>query len=452
MAEIRQMARFVQDLNWNDVPVHVQNAIKKVVLDTVGVGIGARNNEQIQSVMKTFLAISGDEKEASVWGQSKKTSLLNAVFLNAMEGHTLELDDVHTNSKTHIGTVVIPAAWAFAEYYKKSGTEFLLAVTCAYEAVSRIGMAFGVSEHRNMGWHATSTAGVFGSAIACGKLLGLDEDQLVNAMGIAGQGAGGTWAFLGDGASCKIFNPASAAVNGAKAALLAKAGMTGPEHILTAEDGGLMNVMSKYQDVTIVSAGLGTVWESMNMDNKPYPCCRSTHCTIDGALFLKNEYQIQASDIDKVEVYTYLVGNKQCGMSGGSIKPTIPVEAKFSTQFTVACALLYGRVSLNEFEQSNIDNAQVQELLSRVTVITDDYFTDKYPDHWGCKVKIICKNGRIYEKEIEDASGSVDNPLSEKQLYEKISGVLDYAGYKAEKEAILEMLFHVDTLPMIPQI
>lgn len=94
-----------------------------------------------------------------------------------MMGHTQEMDDVHTKSKTHIGTVVIPAAWGLAEYLGKCGQDFILAVICGYETMSRIGMAFGVSSHRNKGWHVTATAGTFGAAAACAKLLGLDAEQ-----------------------------------------------------------------------------------------------------------------------------------------------------------------------------------------------------------------------------------------------------------------------------------
>lgn len=449
MTEVRQLAIFVQRLQWDHVPEEVRKTVRNVVIDSVGVGVGACRNEQNLKVIEEFERIEKEEKSVGIWGQGKKTSLLSAVFLNAIEGHTLELDDVHTNSKTHIGTVVVPAAWSMAEYHKKTGKELLLAVLCAYEVVSRIGMALGVSAHRNLGWHATATAGIFGSAVACGKLLGLTADELVHAMGMAGQSAGGTWAFLEDGASCKVLNPAVAAVNGARCALLAKSGMTGPEHVLTTKDGGMLAAMSNDYAAELAAKDLGLIWEVLHMDNKPYPCCRSTHCTIDGALYLKKKHSINAEDVDKAEVYTYLVGNKQCGMSPGSIKPKVPVEAKFSTPFTVANALLFGRVGLKEFEQENINNAEVQELLSRVKVITEDSFTEQYPKHWGCRVKIFCKDGSVYETTVQDASGSVNNPLTEEQLLQKISGLLYMAMPEASAEKLLKQLLNLEHEPVV---
>lgn len=425
MTEIKRLASFVYGLQWENVPPHVRAAVRNIVFDSVGVGIGACKNEQIKNVIEEFEKTDKDRSSVGIWGQDRRMSMMTAVFINAMQGHTLELDDVHTNSKTHIGTVVVPAAWSVAEYYMKSGKELMLAVLCAYEAVSRIGMALGVSGHRNLGWHATATAGVFGAAVVVGKLLELSEPELVNAMGMAGQIAGGTWAFLGDGASCKVLNPASAAVNGTRCAILAKAGMTGPEHVLTAADGGMLAAMSDDYDVSKVTEGLGTKWEVLCMDNKSYPCCRSTHCAIDGALYLRETYGIKPDDVERAEVYTYLVGNKQCGMSAGSIRPRIPVEAKFSTPFTVANALLYGEVGLKQFEQQNIDKEDVQELLSRVKVLTDESYTAKYPEHWGCRIKIFSKDGNEYETAVADASGSTDNPLTEKQLVKKITGVME---------------------------
>lgn len=116
-----------------------------------------------------------------------------------MLAHTLELDDVHPASKTHGSASLIPAAWSCARYVHASGKEFLTAVVCGYETVSRIGMALGVTSHRKKGWHATATCGGFGCAAACGKLLGLNADELVSALGWAGTQSFGRWAFLGDG-------------------------------------------------------------------------------------------------------------------------------------------------------------------------------------------------------------------------------------------------------------
>ncbi|WHH61207.1 MmgE/PrpD family protein [Petroclostridium sp. X23] len=449
MSELRKLSRYICELSLDNVPNEVQNAAKLCVLDSVGAAVGAAHYELIKGVADTYYDIAGKSDHASCWGQKKKAPLLTAIFLNAMMGHTLELDDVHTNSKTHIGTVVVPTAWTMAEFLGRSGKEFLEAVICGYEVMSRIGMGFGVSGHRNKGWHVTATAGTFGAAAAAAKLLKLDEEKTVSALGMAGTQSFGLWAFLADGANCKVLHPARAAVSGAEAALLAKSNMTGPEHILDAKDGGLFAAMSDEHDISLVAKDLGQKYEMMYMDNKPYPCCRSTHCTIDAALAIKNEFGISKNDIEEIEVATYLVGYKQCGVSEGSINPVTPVDAKFSTPFTVACAFLFGEVTLNHFKQECIQNPEVRDLLRKVNVVTEDRFTKVYPGHWGCELSVTCKDGRIIKKEIADASGSVDNPLTKDQVRAKALALIsDTCSEDAAR--IVEMILAIDDAQAVP--
>lgn len=450
MSEIAVLASYLTDLEQADIPENVQEAAALHILDSVGTALGAVGNPQILEVSRQWLKNEGTA-DTSVWGQNRKTTLSTAVFLNAMMGHTQEMDDVHTNSKTHIGTVVVPAAWGLAQSLGSRGSELLVAVVCGYEAMSRIGMAFGVSSHRNKGWHVTATAGTFGAAAACAKLLGLNAEQTTCALGLAGAQSFGTWAFLGDGASCKVLNPARAAQMGLEAALLAKAGMTGPEHILTAEDGGLLRLMSDEADVGLVTEGLGQVWQTLYMDNKPYPSCRSTHCAIDAALALAREHRLKAEEIDHIVVETYLVGAKQCGISQGSLHPKNAVNAKFSTPYTVACAILYGEVSLRQFRQEAIDDPAAQALLNRISVESSEEFTRVYPNHWGCRVNVFKKDGTVCSKQVNDASGSVDNPLTERQVQEKAVGLMQEAcGENARQTA--QMILNIAALKKVPEI
>lgn len=451
MSELRKLAEFISHLKLEEVPAEVQEVAKLCVLDSIGAAMGASKHQLIKAAADTYYGIAGEDEAAGCWGQKRKAPLLTAVFLNAMMGHALELDDVHTNSKTHIGTVVVPAAWSLAEYLGCSGKQFLEAVICGYETMSRIGMGLGVSSHRNKGWHVTGTAGTFGAAAAAAKLLKLDTEKTLSALGMAGTQSFGLWAFLADGASCKILHPARAAASGTEAALLAKAGMTGPEHILDAKDGGLFAATSDEYDLSMVSRELGKKYELLYMDNKPYPCCRSTHCTIDAAIAIKNEYGITKDDIESIEVGTYLVGYKQCGVSEGSINPLKPVDAKFSSPYTVACAFIFGEVTLNQFKQTCIENPEVRDLLGRVKVVPEDRFTSVYPDHWGCELRVACKDGRIFKKEITDASGSVDNPLTKEQVKAKAVALIKEA-YPENASHIADVILAAADADRIPSI
>lgn len=439
MGDLTVLSQWIADLAWEEIPEEVREAVLLHVLDSVASALGARNNRQIRAVTKEYLKLEAGEG-ASLWGKGAHTSPGCAAFLNAMMGHTLEMDDVHVRSKSHIGTVVVPAAWAAAEYLGRSGQDFLKAVVCGYETMSRVGMAFGVSGHRNRGWHATATAGTFGAAAAAASLMNLGAEETMNALGLAGAQSFGTWAFLGDGASCKVLNPARAARSGLEAAVLAGQGMTGPAHILTAEDGGLLDMMGDGGDIQAVSRGVGRVWECLCVDTKPYPSCRSTHSIIDAVLALRREHGIEADQVENVRVETYLVGNKQCGMTQASRFPATPPAAKFSTPYVVSCALLTGNVSLAHFEQQVIDDPRVREFLPKVKVETSQEFTEAYPEHWGSRTTIYMKDGRRYSAEVKDASGSVCNPLSRDQMLQKAMGMMEAGGVQDPEQTAQKIL------------
>lgn len=451
MEDLKKLAQFVAEMKLEAAETEVCEAAKACVLDTLALALGARENPMFQGIKDVYQKYDGPRGEAEclLWGSGERAALRTAVFLNAMMGHILELDDVHTKSKTHIGTVVIPAAWCLADSLGCSGRDLLTAVICGYEVMARIGMGFGVSSHRNKGWHVTGTAGTFGAAAACAKLLGFDAEQITSVFGLAGTQSCTTWAFLADGATNKVLHPARAAAGGLESCLLVLGGMKGSGRILDAPDGGIYPMMSDEYDYRLVSAGLGTVYEILNMDKKPYPCCRSTHCAIDAAIALREQYRIDPMAIREVKVHTYLVGLKQCGMTEGSLNPTLPTEAKFSTPYTVACALLRGNVGLADFTPEVIASREEAGLLERVRVMEDSRFTSRYPEHWGCRMEIAMADGSVYTKEVADASGSVSAPLTRDQILAKARACC--SGYDRRwTEEIFRAVMELENLERLP--
>lgn len=460
-SELRKLAEFIHDLTWETLPEEVRNTVPLRVLDLVSVAVGAVHDPLTEQAREALSGLFGSENgKAKIWGENGNYPPVLAAMINAMHAHTLELDDVHTASKTHGSASLIPAAWACAQALGKSGKEFLLAVVCGYETVNRVGMAFGVSSHRNRGWHATATCGVFGCAAACAKLLNLDTDQIVSALGMAGTQSSGVWAFLGDGSNCKVLHTARAAADGMEAAFLAKAGMTGPEHIFEAKDGGLLTAMSDGGDLKKLSAGLGTVYEILNMDMKPYPCCRSAHGVIDAAFEIRKELlkkadleqtslEKQIADIRQVQIETYLVGYKQCAVSEGCLNPKTTLDAKFSMLYAAAAALLYGKVSMKEFELEVVEGTEIQRLLHKVHVEPADEFTKQYPKHWGCRMKVLQQDGTGYEKEIRDPSGSIARPLTTKQAMKKAEEFL-HESYPGEEQVKIREILNLEEKETLP--
>lgn len=416
--ELKELARFSRELRLEQVPAEAVRAARFCVLDTLGSALGATGSQEIRAITHELLDWSGageNRRTAAAWGQGVRTSLSSAVLVNGMLSHELELDDVHTASKSHVGAVVVPAAWTVADAMGKGGKELLEAVIAGYEVMGRVGRGMDVASNRKRGWHTTGVIGTFGAAAAAAKLWGLTEQETVYALGIAGTQSSGLWAFLAEGATCKKLHPARAALNGVTACLLAKSGMTGAEHILDAADGGLYRAVSDRFDMAQLTEGLGEGYEITRVDKKPYPCCRTTHHAIDGALELREE-GLLPEQIQSVLVETYEVGVLQCGFPE---YPRSPVEAKFSIPFTCAAAFVRGHVGLPEFSRETLDDPQVRRIAEATTVRESPLFSQRYPGRWGSRVTVTLTDGTTRVCQVDDMSGSVTKPLTAHQEKEK---------------------------------
>lgn len=449
MKELNKLAEYSQQLCLKDVPDRAVTAAKYCTLDSLGSALGAAGYEEIPEIIKQVQMFSGENSGnfASIWGHDQKASVFQAILVNGIMGHALELDDVHTHSKTHIGAVVLPAAWTLAESLDANGAELLEAVIAGYEVMARIGKGFGVSSHRQKGWHVTGTAGTFGAAAACAKLMKLNQEQTLHAFGMAGTQSSGLWAFLEDGATCKKLHPARSAVNGFVAALMAKSGMTGPEHILDAKDGGLYRATSDSFNLKEISKDLGTKYELLKLDKKPYPCCRSTHCAIDAILHVSSADQVSAENVASILVRTYDIGVKQCGSPN---YPKSPAEAKFSTPYVVASALVNRKIGLEQFTDESINDARLMTIADRVRVKESAEFTNRYPDHWGCAIAVKLTNGKVVEYEVVDAAGSVYNPLTNEQSKTKFVDLCSAQIGVKESHALMNEILILDQKERLP--
>jgi len=451
MDELRRLARFTSEFTLGDAPAETVRAARYCVLDTIGSALGAARSEGMPEITVELAkwASAAPPRSAALWGQGRRMDVFAAALVNGMLAHALELDDVHTGSKSHVGAVVVPAAWTMADSLRLSGKAFLEAVIVGYEAMARVGMAMDVASNRKRGWHATGLIGTFGAAAAA-RLLRLDEDRTLSAFGMAGTQSSGLWAFLAEGSTCKKLHPARAAVNGVSAAILAKAGMTGPEHILDASDRGLYAAVSDSFDMTRVCADVGKVYEIANIDKKPYACCRSTHHAIDAALAIRGAAGFDPDTIDGILVKTYDVAVLQCGSAG---YPRNPVEAKFSIAYTCAAALVRGKITLAEFEPEAVRDPAIRKVAERVKVVGDPLFTARYPGQWGCQVIVRMKNGDVVEKRIDDMSGSVRVPLTKRQEENKF---VSLAGFAYEDplrvQRCLQDILRVDSLDRLPDL
>lgn len=416
MAATETLAHFIAEMDPKKLPKEVIESAKDCILDTVGAALGGSTDRDIQGMIGELKRID-PVGEGALLGQRERLSLLHASIVNGSLAHTVEMDDVHKKAKVHAGAVVVPAALTLGEMLKVDGYQLLAAIVCGYEVATRIGMALDATSHRMKGWHATSTCGTFGAAAAAAKLFHFDAQQTTSALGLAGTQSSGLWAFNDDQASCKKFHAGMAAHGGILSALLVRGHMTGPKRILEAEDGGLLKAMSDRPSLSLVTEGLGKTYEILDVDRKPFACCRSMHPSITAILALKEE-GLFVEEIEKIEVETYEVALKQCFFTR---RPKNIAEARFCIPYGIAVALYDNKALLEQFSLERIQDPAVLELGERVVVYGSKKYNKLYPHTWGCAVTVFRKEGPPLIKEVLHAKGDPKNPLTRDELKMKFN-------------------------------
>ncbi len=194
----------------------------RTLLNWVGVAIGGSRHQTVDIAVAALSPFSGPA-QASLFGRRERFDIMNAAFINGVSSHIFDYDDTHLKTIIHPAGPVASAIIAYSEMQPVSGKDFLNALVLGVETECRIGNSV-YPNHYDVGWHITGTAGVFGSAAAIGKLLKLNEQQMVWALGLAAsQPVGLRESF---GSMNKSFNPGRAASNGIFAAMLASKNFT----------------------------------------------------------------------------------------------------------------------------------------------------------------------------------------------------------------------------------
>ena len=374
-----------------------------LVLDTLACALGALNTEPAR-ILKAIARLETADTPRG------------AFYFGGLS-HIQEMDDLHRDSVTHPGCVVIPAALAVAARDDLGGAAFLEAVLAGYEACCRVGMAAGKAHYRV--WHATSTCGPFGSAMAVADLIGLSEDQAVWALGNAGTQSSGLWQFLESGAMSKHLHTARAAESGVLASLLAAQGFTGPDEILEGKKGFFAGLCPDPLPEA-VTADPDRPWELTRTSIKPWPCCRHTHPSIDAALALNAE--IGGAEITKVRVGAYQAALDVCDRP----RPQDPYSAKFSLQHCVAAALTDGTVVQSSFDTAA--RARLATARAKVEVGVAAGIDAAYPASWGTELTVETNDGRRFTAARRDAKGDPENPVTAAELSAKARTVLADGG------------------------
>jgi 2-methylcitrate dehydratase PrpD len=397
---------------YENLPPEVVDATKKEILDLLGVALGGANQPGATHVCALVKEWGGKE-ESSIIGSRQKVPAPNAAQANATMAHALDFDDVHEAAVMHPGIASIPVVLAVGEAQGRlSGKDLITSTALGVDMMCRLALATTPGKSPiDLGWHLTSVFGFMGAAATAARVMGLDEESIVHAIGIGYHQCGGNGQCVKDGALAKRLGPGFAIKGGITAALLAKAGVTGAKNSLEGEWGFYRQYMHGDYSREILTADLGKRFEGVNVAIKPYPCCRGIHPAIDASLALALEENIQSTDIKEIvlsvtDAHMALL----CQPLDAKCTPRSPVDAQFSIPWGVASAIVGKRVGLDDFTGDAIKNHEVLDVTRKMRVEVDNGLHKPGPE--PTRVKVITKEGRAFTRVVENPLGSLERPMS----------------------------------------
>ncbi|MBI3045081.1 MAG: MmgE/PrpD family protein [Betaproteobacteria bacterium] len=409
MEATRTLAKFIVEHRYGDIPGEVRHEAARSILNWVGCAVGGSRHDTVERALAALSGFSGP-REATVLGRGDRLDVMLAALMNGITSHTFDFDDTHLRTVIHPSGPVASAILALAERKPVPGEDFLHAFILGVEAECRIGNAV-YPEHYDVGWHITGTAGVFGAAAAAGRLLDLNEQQMVWALGIAATQSSGLREMFGT--MCKPFHPGNAARNGLLAALLAQRDFTSSGHSIEAKR-GFANVLSTAFKPGEITVRLGETWEISLNTYKPFACGIVEHPIIDGCIQLRNEHQIEADDVESVALRVHPLVLELTGRRA----PQAGLEGKFSVFHSAAVGLIHGAAGEAQYSDAVVRDARIMSLRDKVVAEVDRTVHEDQ-----AHIAIRLKDGRTLEKFVEHAVGSIDRPMSDADLEAKFRGL-----------------------------
>jgi 2-methylcitrate dehydratase PrpD len=449
MIAINDFVKHFTAVRFKDIPADAVEAVKKEVLDSLATALGGSTRvgvEELVDMVKEW----GGSKQSTVINCGLKCPAPNAAQVNGTMIHALDYDDGHQIALVHIGCVTVSTALAAAERKGKvSGEELITAIALGGDFMSRLGLASRPGKNAlESGWHPTTLFGFLGAAAVAGRIFGLNEEKMINAIGLAYHQCGGAGSGVADGALAKRMGPGLAAKAGLTSALMAERGITGERDPLEGKSGLYKVYMGGDYDPKILTAELGQRWEVTNIGNKPYPCCGLTHACIDAALALKAKYDIKVAQIKEIIAYGGQSAYDLTQPPEIKQNPRTIIDGQFSVPYVVAVAIVNGKVTVDDFTEKAIKRP---EILSIARKVTGKLAPEMNRHGVGPgRVTIKMQDGVEYTEYIENCLGSVERPMAFEDIVRKFRECAACALKplsKAKVEKVIELVKRLEKLP-----
>lgn len=368
-----------------------------------------------------FAFAEPEEGKFKVIGIGKSLVLKDAVFLNGLNAHALDFDDGTNSGIIHLGAPIFSLLLPLSQRYGNSIEELLRAAIIGYEASYTMAVSIQ-PKHKALGFHATGTCGMLGATLAATYLLGFTVEERFQAFAAACVSASGMLKVLDDGSELKPYNVAKTALLSLTSLQLAKAGFKGHEDPVGGYR-GFLKMMSGDEHTEIKPTLLNGTYAIMKSYTKPYASCRYTHPPVEAAIHLRNKYGIRAGKVKSIMVETYDLAVK--GHDHIDIKGAY--DAKMSTPYSTAVALIYGKAGLQEFEENVLNDETVKQLTAKVSVLADDDLSSIFPEKQSAILTIETEDGK-YSERVDFPKGEPENPFDKNEFKERYEALMTYGG------------------------
>ena len=417
------LAQAIAGLSPARLPGAVRRMAQELVLDVFGLCLAAGNTDYVRALLA---GLDGDGG-ATVIGQRRRLSTAGAALVNGAAAHGEDFDDTFEGGPVHAGAVVVPAVLAAAERFRPDGAAALIGIAVGVETICRLSLVAPKLVHKS-GFHPTSVFGAMASAAAVAATLGLEPAAIVNALGIAGSMAGGIIEYLADGSWTKRLHPGWAAQSGLDAALMARAGFTGPRTVFEGTH-GLFNGFARTRDGDYgkLTESFGERWVAETLAFKPYACGTMAHPYIDCAIRLAERGLV-------ADIIAELV----CEVAEGTVHrlweplaqkqaPPNAYAAKFSTPFCIAVGFITGDAGLAAFTEQTVRDPAIGALARKVRYVVDP--RNPYPASYTGHVRAVLRDGRVVEERQPHLRGGAQQPLSTAEIEAKFFANAVYGGW-----------------------
>lgn len=418
-----QFVHNIIDFSRHTFSEEVYHHARKCYLDYLGCVLGGckQNDGNLLKLLSSGLLEKGD---CTVLGSDVKLAFRDAGFVNGFNAHAMEMDDGHRYAMLHIEAPLFSAMTALYEKEHLSSEAFYKGVIVGYEVTVRVSRSLQ-PWHKVRGYHSTGTCATIGVAMAAAMALDFSFEQTKAALSAAASSAAGLLELLHDDSEMKPYNVGRAVMDGLTAAYFGKVGYIPPVDVLGGKR-GFLNIMSDTQHPEFLT-------DFADDDNpsilgnffKSYPACRHCHSTIDAALQIAKENDIDVRDIDKIKIGVYklaLTGHDHTDVKSSK-------SAMMSIPYGAVVALAKKAAGLPQYKEEVVLSDEIQQMLSKVEIYEDSELTSLLPDIRGSKVEVSTA-GNVYQKRVDYSLGEPENPMSDDDIIAKFEELASYADYE----------------------